>query len=464
MDPFNFLNTFPIVRQDSNTSAGSSVGDSPIYSGLTGKLISHEDMEFQRNKEFYFNAMLRQFNPKAFAIVETANDVKLAIKYCQEHGCPLCIVSGGHSDYGTLNGAFVIKLSHMKKIAINVEEQVAFVEPGVLIGDLDVATVRHNLATPLGTASSVGLGGQALDLGMGFLTRCFGFLIDNVIEYELIAANGEQLRVNKKSHSDLFWAMKGYGANFGVTTNYKLQLHKIPPRMVGGCCYFSWHDAKAAIKHMRDFQKCLQQNNLVANAMLHIGKTSFQVFYRLLYVGNVEEGDAIVSMLLQSCPPVPLLNKIEHASYDVFQRSCDFLYEAGQYLYQSPGHFLRELGDDYIDTIVDSVSALNVKDNYCTSVYFSILGGAVKESSADSSPFLFKDANWWVGAVGSSAQKDGYQKVYSIISGMFKQLDSHAIVPDQVKMAENEIRLKNIKRKYDPMNLFKHNPCNITPD
>lgn len=97
MDPFNFLNTFPIVRQDSNTSAGSSVGDSPIYSGLTGKLISHEDMEFQRNKEFYFNAMLRQFNPKAFAIVETANDVKLAIKYCQEHGVRTYFISFTHN-------------------------------------------------------------------------------------------------------------------------------------------------------------------------------------------------------------------------------------------------------------------------------------------------------------------------------------------------------------------------------
>ena len=85
MDPFDFLNTSPIGRQDSTTSAGSSIGDSPIYSGLTGKLISHEDMEFQRNKEFYFNAMLHHFNPKAFAIVETANDVKMAIKYCQEH-------------------------------------------------------------------------------------------------------------------------------------------------------------------------------------------------------------------------------------------------------------------------------------------------------------------------------------------------------------------------------------------
>ena len=81
--------TAELSRQDSNTSGSSSISDNPIYTKLTGKLISHEDMEFERNKQFFFNAALRKFNPKAFAIVETVDDVKYALKYCQDHGVSL---------------------------------------------------------------------------------------------------------------------------------------------------------------------------------------------------------------------------------------------------------------------------------------------------------------------------------------------------------------------------------------
>eukprot|EP00795_Rhopilema_esculentum_P010196 gene10196-18873_t len=428
-------------RQDSDTSGSSSIVDSPIYTKFTGKLLSPHDMEFQRCKLIFFNAALHSCNARAFAIVETVDDVKYALKYCQEHGecnmikypvsclsvnhqealtgqCPLCVVSGGHSDYGIRNGAFVVSLSNLKKIIVDPQKQIAFVEPGALLGDLDVASVKHNLATPLGTASTVGIGGQALDLGMGFLTPLFGFLIQNVIEYDLVTADGEEIKVNEKSHPDLFWAMKGYGANFGIATRYTIKLHKIPPVMV---------------------------------------------FYRLLYVGSTDDGFAAINMLLQSCTAVPLYKDIQPVAYDVFQKSCDFLYEGGMHFYQSPGHFLEVLSDEYIDTVVDSLSALNVKDNYCTVVYFSSLGGALKEIPRDSSPFLFKNANWWVGAVGSSAEESGYQKVCTVINGIFTKLQSHAMTAKPSDVSMTEQKLKAIKQKYDPENLFKNNPCNILP-
>jgi len=299
---------------------------------------------------------------------------------------------------------------------------------------------------------------------MGFLTPMFGFLINNVIEYELVRADGEVIKVNRHSYPDLFWGMKGYGANFGVTINYKVKLHRIPPSMIGGRCYFAWQDAKAVVKHLRQFRNVIQQSCFAASIILHIGKTSFQVFYRLLYVGNLNDGSAIVNMLLQSCPAAPLFKDIQPLSYDVFQASCDYMYESGKHVYQSPGHFLEDLTDHYIDTIVDSMSVLNVTENYCSVVYFNVLGGAVKELSAHESPFLFNNANWWVGAVGSSAEPDGYEKVFSVISGMFSKLEMYAMVPDPQSVAANERRLKALKTKYDPGNLFSNNPCNIIPD
>eukprot|EP00794_Sanderia_malayensis_P015810 gene15810-17405_t len=458
------LGSIGFDREDSSGSASSSLYDSTDLTNCmpNGKVITLGDMEYERRKKFFFNAALHDLKPKAFAEVETVEDVRCALKYCLEKNFPLCIVSGGHSDYGTKNGAFVIKLSGMKRVVVDVASRNAFVEPGALLGDLDAATAKHNLATPLGTSTTVGIGGQALDLGMGFLSRIFGFLIDNVIEYEMIKADGEIIKVNRTFDPELFWAMKGHGSNFGllfrsgIVTRYTIKLHEIPPLVLGGCCYFPWHEASTVLKHLRDFQRKLEDRKLVLNAMLHIGKSRFQVIYRLLYVGDLEKGRLIVDQLLSTCPVESLLCDIQPVSYDVFQRSCDHMYEQGLYFYQS-----AELNDQYIGEMTDAMSTLSVEQNYCSTVYFNALGEAVKEFSNESSPFLFRDANWWVGAVGSSSSKSGYDNVCRILDEAAVKLSPCAMPVDQVKLTGIVNRLKRVKIRYDPKNVFCHNPCNI---
>merc|ERR1719378_300914 len=184
--------------------------------------------------------------------------------------------------------------------------------------------------------------------------------------------------------------------------------------------------------------------------MLYIGKSRFQVICRLLYVGEVDKGMKVVEDLLSSCPATPLRNAIQPVRYDVFQKSCDHLHENGLYSYQSPGHLLTELTDDYIDEMVDATSRLTVEENYCTTVYFNVLGGAVNEIPDDSSPFIFREANWWVGAVGSSPSLQGYEKVSHLIEKTVEKLNPLAMPANEAKLKEIQERLVEVKRRYDP--------------
>jgi FAD/FMN-containing dehydrogenase len=204
-----------------------------LRSQLDGELITPDDSSYDDARQVFFKGWDRR--PLAVAQVANASDVARVVTAARETGLDLAVRSGGHSrpGYGTVDGGLVIDLSAMNKTEVDADAKIAWVETGSTAGQFTTATAEHNLIAGLGDTGSVGIGGITLAGGVGFLVRKNGLTIDNLLAAEVVTADGEILQVSEDSEPDLFWAIRGGEGNFGVATRLQLQLDEIP-QIVGG--------------------------------------------------------------------------------------------------------------------------------------------------------------------------------------------------------------------------------------
>ena len=166
----------------------------------------------------------------------SARDVAAAVGFAREHGLLLSIKGGGHNIAGTAiaAGGLTLDMSRMRDVTVDPVAKLANVGPGCLLKDVDRATQEHGLATPLGFISEVGVAGLTLGGGLGYLTRRFGWTVDNLEEVEIVTADGAIRTANRDTNADLFWALRGGGGNFGVVTRFTFRLHEVGPTVYGG--------------------------------------------------------------------------------------------------------------------------------------------------------------------------------------------------------------------------------------
>ncbi|HYB23218.1 MAG TPA: FAD-binding oxidoreductase, partial [Solirubrobacteraceae bacterium] len=187
-------------------------------SGFRGRLIGPADGDYEQARTVY-NAMIDR-RPALIARCADAREVADTVAFARAHELPLAIRGGGHNGagLGTCDDGVVVDLSLLKDIAIDPGARTVRVGGGCTWGEVDAATGEHGLATPSGIISTTGVGGLTLGGGLGHLTRRFGLTIDNLLEAQIVLANGETVRASADEHPDLFWAIRGGGGNFGVVT------------------------------------------------------------------------------------------------------------------------------------------------------------------------------------------------------------------------------------------------------
>ncbi|MGH3449822.1 MAG: FAD-binding oxidoreductase, partial [Haloechinothrix sp.] len=222
-----------------------------LGSRMGGRLLQEGDEGWDA-AVLIWNALVAK-TPAVVAQPTSAADVAAAVRFARHHGVLVGVKGGGHNIAGTsiAEGGLTLDMARMRDVAVDSDRMRVHVGPGCRLKDVDRATQEHGLTTVLGFISEVGVAGLTLGGGLGYLTRRFGWTVDNLEEVEIVIANGEIRIANRDENADLFWALRGGGGNFGVVTRFTLRLHEIGPTVYGGLIAWPFERAGEILRAYR---------------------------------------------------------------------------------------------------------------------------------------------------------------------------------------------------------------------
>jgi FAD/FMN-containing dehydrogenase len=224
-----------------------------LSQAVSGEVVKQGDEGYEQGRTVW-NARFDR-HPDVVVRCREAGDVKAAVDFARRHGLRLGVKGGGHSNAGhsAIEGGVLLDFSLMKDVEVDPEAKVVRVQPGVKWGEFNPVVQEHGLATTGGTVSSVGVAGFTLGGGTGYLVRKHGMAIDNLLSAELVTADGRLVRASADENSDLFWAVRGGGWNFGVVTSFEFRLHEVGPEVLAGQILHRLEDAGDMLRFYRDF-------------------------------------------------------------------------------------------------------------------------------------------------------------------------------------------------------------------
>jgi FAD/FMN-containing dehydrogenase len=416
-----------------------------------------------------FNAMIDR-RPLAIVRCRDAGDVVEGIRYARAHDLALSVRSGGHGVAGNAvcDGGIVLDLSGMRAVSVDPGARRADAEPGLLLGDLDAATARHGLATPLGVMSGTGIAGLTLGGGLGWLAGKHGLACDNLIGAEVVTADGSVLRVGPDSHADLYWGLRGGSGNLGVVTSFRYRLHPVT-RVLAGALTYSWSGARSALLERQQFMASAP-DELSSVASLGLGDDGRPTLTVLVcWSGDLAEGERVLRPLRGS--EAVMADSIGPVDFVDWQRVPDAGYPRGRRHYWKSG-YLRCLTEAAVDDLLSVAATI---PNPETGIGMQGLRGAAARVPVDATAFPHRAPQDDLLILAQWADPGRSDEITAWARGAFERLRPHledAVYVnnlgteggDRVRAAygANHLRLAELKRRYDPENVFRLNH-NVPP-
>ncbi len=446
---------------------------------MKGSLLHPSDDGYDEARTIW-NAMVDR-RPALIARCESTADVKHAVDFARNHGLLLSIRGGGHNIAGNAvcDNGLMIDLSRMNFVRVDSEAKTAAVGPGATLGDVDGETQKHGLATPTGINSTTGIAGLTLGGGFGWLSRKYGLTVDNLIGAEVVTADGDILRVNADEHPDLFWALRGGSGNFGVVTEFNFRLHEVGPELLSGLVVYPLEQAKDALRKYREIAARLGDETAVWSVLRLAPPLPFLpeevhgkpvIVFALCHAGDPDEGRQAIEPIRHLGTPYG--EHIGVQPFTAWQQAFDPLLAPGARNYWKSHNFV-ELADGMIDLLVKYVA--EVPSPHCE-IFIGQLGGQINRLTPDATAYSHRDAEFvvnvhgrWETAAeddrGISWSRDFYRDAARFATGGVYVNFMTEEETDRVGAAygPNWDRLVEIKRRYDPDNLFRMNQ-NIRPD
>ncbi len=446
---------------------------------LRGQLIMQGDAEYEEARKLY-NGMIDK-RPLLIARCVNIADVITAVNFGRDQGLLIAIRGGGHNGpgFGSCDGGLVIDLSLMKSVRVDPTTHTVRVEAGCTSGDVDHATHAVGLAVPFGIVSTTGVAGLTLGGGTGYLTRKYGLTIDNLLEVDMVLADGSFVIANESQNSDLFWAIRGGGGNFGVVTSFLFQAHPVGTVYAGPIFWEATH-AQAVMRAYRDFLPTAPEElgafiglktvpSLDPFPRDYWGKRACAIISS--YNGTAAEGEQIMARLLDSLPP-PIFNWMGAVPFPAMQALFDPFFPKGLQWYWK-GDYVSSLPDEAIDIhIAEAAKA----PSELSLMHLYPIDGAVHRIAKDATAWNTRSATWSMVIAAISAdpnQADALKRwgraywqavhPFNLAGGYVNfMMDDEADGRVQASYGDNYRRLESVKAQYDPENIFRVNQ-NIKP-
>jgi len=446
---------------------------------VTGRILGPDDADYDAARAVW-NGMI---DKRPAVIVQAAGiaDVAPTIALARETGLPLAIRGGGHNvaGNGTVDDGILLDLGRLRAVEVDPDARLVSVDAGATLGDIDRATEPFGLAVPIGVVSGTGVAGLTLGGGVGWLTRPYGLTVDNLVSAEVALATGEHVVASESEHPDLFWGLRGGGGNFGVVTSFTFRAHPLNPDVFAGTLIYErrrWTDALrsyvAWAAGVPDEVTTLV-TFMVPPADWELGDRPL-MFLGFAWAGaDRSAGEAVVGRLQTACPPDVAV--LDPTRWLTFQSGFDAAMPKGVRAYWRNASFDRCDGP-MIDTLVEQCGAQGWVG---TAADLHHMGGAFGRVAEDATAFPNRSAQYWLNIYGFWADPSDDAARIAWVKGLSDAMRPHAMAGQYVNFLGHDdtdaydkalaaygpaklARLMDVKRRYDPTNLFRINH-NIPP-
>jgi FAD/FMN-containing dehydrogenase len=445
-----------------------------LAGAVKGRVVERGASDYDEARAL-FNAMIDK-HPAAIAYCTDEADVSAAVQFARDRGLRIAVRCGGHNGagLGSVDGGLVIDLSSMNEVTVDAAARMARVQGGARFGDVDAATHEHGLAVPAGIISTTGVGGLTLGGGVGHLSRGCGLTIDSLVAARVVLADGSIVDADAERESDLFWALRGGGGNFGVVTQFSFRAHPVSIVQAGPVLY-DLADAADVLRWYREFLPA--QPRALTGFFAFLAVPPGPPFPEELHLRNVcgvvwcyageddspalREARSFGKPLLDGVAPVPL---------PAWNSAFDAVYSAGDQWYWR-GEFVKEIPDAAVEKHVE----FGELPTWKSTMHLYPIDGAPSEIGGDETAWAYRDAVWAQVVAGVDPDPANADAIRTWAVDYSDAIRPHTLGTgyvnfqmqeegDKVKAmyGPNYDRLARIKSQYDPGNAFSVNQ-NIKP-
>ena len=441
-----------------------------LAANLHGSVLRPGEPAYEAARRI-FNGMIDK-RPRVIVQALGSGDVMHAVRFARDNDLPIAVRGGGHNvaGYAVCDDGMVIDLSRLRSVRVDPNRRIAYADPGCSYTDFDLECQAHGLATTGGTVASTGIAGLTLGGGLGFLMGSYGLACDNVLSVDMVLADGRFTRASADENPDLYWAVRGGGGNFGVVTSFEFQLHPVGP-LLGGMVIWPIKDGREALTVFREVTMTGPDELSCAYAVVILPEMGKVALVAACYNGPAAKGESLVRPFQRVGKP--LIDGIHELSYLEVQRLFAEIPFGLQNYWK--GHFTREMPDAAIDTVMDAADTMTSEHS---AVLIEAPHGIASRVADAATAYSQRDKRYNISALAIWEEDGNPQRHVQWTRDLAKKIEplsgggaayvnylNDDATADEVKGAyggEKYRRLRTLKAKYDPQNVFRFNQ-NIPP-
>jgi hypothetical protein len=450
-----------------------------LEGSFAGQLVRPGDPAYEEHRKLWNGSIDRR--PALIARCSSASDVIAVVAFARRTGLPLAVRGGGHSFPGLsgCDGGVIADLRPMSAVRVDPESRTATAQAGALLGELDQATQEFGLAVPSGIVTHTGVAGLTLGGGIGWIMRKHGLTIDQLRSVQVVTAGGELVRASETENPDLFWGLRGGGGNFGIVTEFEFRLNPLGPAVLAGPIFWPMSESPRLLRFYREW--IAEAPDELMTIVIHrkappLDFVPAELHGELVvavvccHCGPIEEGERVIAPLRRFGRPV--LDLCEPKPFLAHQAMFDPSFPHGRWYYMRSCD-VAELSDEVIDVTVEHSMRIR---SPLTAFPIWQLGGAVAREDEDGTAFNGRLAGHTFNITASTESAEGFDEERDWVRVLWSALEPHHMDSvyvnflmdegeERVRAAyggERYERLRALKAKYDPENLFSLNQ-NIRP-